>query len=256
MFENCIDWTISSRAPEMVRVQRLSKGEITTPLSRVGNNNDISEKGRLTLSACCDIVPFKWFKLTIRRFEMNKRIVKEYRIWKAMKSRCYSPSNKDMGYYQKDKIQVCDRWRNNFDNFLKDMGAIPSNKHSIERIDNSKDYCPENCKWIPHNEQSKNTRNVLIFEYNGMHKILKDWSKFFGIKYDTLRGRVVRRGMDFKDAVKNDPYNRLVEINGEKKIVKEWCKYFNINSNIVYSRINKGWDKVKAITTPKLVKSQ
>lgn len=31
---------------------------------------------------------------------MNKKSIKEYRIWKAMKSRCYSPSQQN-GYYKK-----------------------------------------------------------------------------------------------------------------------------------------------------------
>ena len=60
--------------------------------------------------------------------------MKEYRIWKSMKSRCNSKCNKNT-HYQKDNIKVCDSWINSFENFLKDMGNIPSENHSIERKD-------------------------------------------------------------------------------------------------------------------------
>lgn len=105
---------------------------------------------------------------------MNKKALKEYRIWAAMKSRCYSPSNKNMGYYQLDNIKVCDRWKNSYENFIADMGKIPSDDYSIERIDYTKDYCPENCKWILKTEQSKNRRNSKVYTYNGKTMILKD----------------------------------------------------------------------------------
>ena len=61
------------------------------------------------------------------------------------------------GYYKKDSIQVCERWKNSFENFIEDMGMMPSEEYSIERIDYNKDYCPENCKWILQKEQSKNS---------------------------------------------------------------------------------------------------
>ena len=93
--------------------------------------------------------------------EAHKKALKEYRIWKAMKSRCYSPSQTN-GYYKKDNIQVCERWRNSFENFIEDMGMMPDENYSIERIDYTKDYCPENCKWILQTEQPKNRRNILV----------------------------------------------------------------------------------------------
>ena len=64
---------------------------------------------------------------------MNKKTIKEYRAWKAMKSRCSSPSAKK-GIYQ--NITVCDRWLHSYENFLSDMGPAPSNKHSLDREDN------------------------------------------------------------------------------------------------------------------------
>jgi len=118
---------------------------------------------------------------------MTKRSMKEYRIWKAMKARCYSPSQ-TKGYYKAHGIEVCDRWKNSFENFLADMGRIPGDDYSIERIDVYGNYSPENCKWIPQRDQSKNRCNSIMVEYHGKSMCLKDLSRELSIKYTTIYG--------------------------------------------------------------------
>lgn len=176
---------------------------------------------------------------------MNKKSMKEYRIWRAMKARCYAPSCSNL-YYQKDGIKVCDRWRNSFENFIADMGAIPGNDYSIERIDIYKDYCPENCKWILMSEQQKNRRNVPIYTYKGESHCLSEWAKILGFNLARARGRI-RRGYSFEEALQDDLYNRQITINGETRQIYEWCTYYGINAGDVYSRIHRGWSKEDAI---------
>jgi hypothetical protein len=114
--------------------------------------------------------------------------MKEYRVWRAMKARCYAPSQ-NRGYYKAEHIKVCERWKHSFDNFINDMGYMPSDKYSIERIDVHQDYCPENCKWILQTEQSKNRRNSIMITANGKTMCLKDWARYLDIKYTTLYKR-------------------------------------------------------------------
>ena len=178
---------------------------------------------------------------------MNKKSMKEYRIWRAMKARCYAPSCKNVGYYQKLGIKVCDRWLHDFDAFLADMGKIPDDSYSIERIDNTKDYCPENCKWIPMRDQSKNRLNVPLYTYNGETHNLKDWAKILNLNIDMLRGRI-NRGMKFEDAIIKDVYHRQIVIDGESKTVKEWCIHYGLNAGSVYSRIHRGESPIDALT--------
>lgn len=133
---------------------------------------------------------------------INRKTLKEYRIWKAMKARCYAPSNKNMGNYQRLGIIVCDEWKNNFFQFLSDMGKIPSNDHTIDRIDTYGNYEPKNCRWLHKSKQSKNRGSFnKVFIYNGKKMILKDWAKEIGMKYTTLYNRIYREKLSFKIAI-------------------------------------------------------
>ena len=133
---------------------------------------------------------------------MNKKQIPEYRAWKAMKSRCYSPSTLK-GNYKTMGITVCDEWQNNYDQFILDMGSKPSPAHSLDRIDNTKGYCKSNCRWVTQDIQSKNRGPFnKEFTLNGETKILKDWAKHFGIKYTTIYQRLYRSGMSFESAIK------------------------------------------------------
>lgn len=70
---------------------------------------------------------------------------------------------------------ICDRWLNNFANFLADMGRRPTSKHTIERVDVNGPYSPENCVWLPRAEQNRNTRANVRVTYRGAAKLMSDW---------------------------------------------------------------------------------
>lgn len=82
----------------------------------------------------------------------------EHIAWKVMKQRCYYKPNKEYAYYGGRGIQVCDEWIHNFLAFYNHVGPKPTAKHSLDRINNDKDYEPGNIKWSTHSEQMKNRR--------------------------------------------------------------------------------------------------
>ena len=82
----------------------------------------------------------------------------EYHSWDAMIQRCTNPNNPGFEKYGGLGIAVCDRWKNSFINFITDMGLKPAVGYSIDRIDGSKGYSPENCRWADWHTQSVNTK--------------------------------------------------------------------------------------------------
>lgn len=111
-----------------------------------------------------------------------------YKIWDGMKSRCENPHHSAYQRYGARGITVCERWHI-FENFLADMGEPPVN-HSLERIDNAKDYSPDNCKWATSHEQSRNKRSNRIEEFNGKSQTRADWAQEYGLTQNMMRARL------------------------------------------------------------------
>lgn len=88
-------------------------------------------------------------------------------------------------------VKVCDRWKNSFGDFLQDMGERPDNM-SIDRIENSKGYKPENCRWATKEEQMQNVRTNRNITFNGETLCLTAWARKLGITHSSLQGRLKR----------------------------------------------------------------
>lgn len=101
-----------------------------------------------------------------------------YSIWCNMKTRCTNPNVICFKNYGGRGIKVCNEWANSYPTFEKwSIEHGYNDELTIERIDVNKDYCPDNCKFIRKEEQSKNTRRCHFVEYQGQVKTLTEWSE-------------------------------------------------------------------------------
>lgn len=120
---------------------------------------------------------------TLNRNGVKRDDMPEYQTWINMRKRCdgsFPQNPKNMHYFLKG-IKVCDRWENSFEDFYADMGEMPSKDHSIDRIDNNGDYCPENCRWATKKDQALNKSTSVLVEFNGVTKNISMWWKEMGI---------------------------------------------------------------------------
>lgn len=129
---------------------------------------------------------------------------KLYHIWETMRLRCTSPKNKKYYLYGARGIGVCDEWLNDFLSFREwSLSHGYSEGLSLDRIDNSKGYSPDNCRWTTRKVQQRNRR-----------------------------------------------CNRLITYNGETLTLVEWCDKLGLSYKTIDNRLLKGWDEIKALTTP------
>ena len=121
-----------------------------------------------------------------------------YKIWGGMKSRCYTPSATGYENYGGKGIAVCAEWHS-FETFFADMGH-PAPGMSIERINNSKNYSAENCKWATKTEQNRNQCDLVYITRSGVTKCLTEWAADAGTSYSTIKARL-NNGWDIDRAL-------------------------------------------------------
>lgn len=120
---------------------------------------------------------------------ISGKIHPEYRVWMGMRRRCSNPKHWAWKYYGGRGITVCKRW-DSFVNFFSDLGCRPTPKHQLERINNSGNYEPSNCKWATRKEEMRNTRQNHLLTFNEQTLCVKEWSEKTGLRYTTLLGRI------------------------------------------------------------------
>ena len=115
-----------------------------------------------------------------------------YHEWISMRRRCSSPNNKFAANYYLKGISVCPQWEK-FEQF-RDWALANgyTDSMTIDRIDNDKGYCPENCRWIPFDEQARNKTNNRYIEYKGETWCLRTLSTHLGFPYKTAHRRYMR----------------------------------------------------------------
>lgn len=83
----------------------------------------------------------------------NKTHMREYSIWKGMKTRVTNSNIDDANRYINRGIDCCKSWLESFEAFYNDMGPCPEG-YSIDRINNDLGYYPENCRWADQTTQT------------------------------------------------------------------------------------------------------
>lgn len=89
----------------------------------------------------------------------DKETTPIYSRWVSMNGRCRDKGHSKYNSYGGKGIKVCADWRNDFDAFREwalFSGFTPD--LSLDRIDPDGDYTPNNCRWIPIEENRARAR--------------------------------------------------------------------------------------------------
>lgn len=118
-----------------------------------------------------------------------------YKSWHAMIQRCEGKGGHES--YPDRGISMCKEWHD-FDAFIMDMGVRPKNK-TLDRIDNTKGYSKENCRWATPKQQANNRNTTKYVEVNGEVMPLVVACEKYKIGISCVRHRL-RKGMSEQDA--------------------------------------------------------
>lgn len=107
----------------------------------------------------------------------NKRL---YDIWYAMKRRCDNENSGSYERYGAVGASYCDEWKE-YENFYDWTIRNGYEKGlTLDRIDTSKPYSPENCRWVDYYFQNQNKK---IFRNNT--------SGYTGVSHDKKRDKYI-----------------------------------------------------------------
>lgn len=141
----------------------------------------------------------------------------EYNSWRKIKERCYDKNDHNYDNYGAVGITMCEEWRESFITFYNDMGSCPEKGYTIDRIDCTKGYTKENCRWANPHTQARNRLKTKInktSQYKGVcyEKESGKWMARFTISYEGKQygGRIYRYDTEQEAAAAYDLVTLLV----------------------------------------------
>lgn len=126
-----------------------------------------------------------------QRTKHGMRNTRVYKIWCAMKERCYYKTHKDFKNYGGRGIIVCDEWKENFQAFYDwAMSNGYEENLTIDRIEVNGNYEPSNCRWASCKDQNNNRSNNHILILKNESHTITEWSRITGIPLSTIKTRI------------------------------------------------------------------
>ena len=122
-----------------------------------------------------------------------------YKVWCAMKSRCFRKTDTAYADYGGRGITVCPEWAASFEAFLRDMGERPAGM-TIERRDATGHYEPGNCVWASRLDQARNRRSLHMVNVDGEEMCLSAACALYGQKRKRVQLRLAG-GWDLMEAL-------------------------------------------------------
>lgn len=160
------------------------------------NRNEISKETGLTPTQIGSLLQ----RYGIKRYS----VVKDGRsshplntMWYGMLERCTNKNASNYKWYGAKGITVCDEWMTykNFYEWATLNGWEPG--LSIDRIDLSLGYSPNNCRLVTMKQQFRNRSSNVSITAGGMTMLQCEWEEYLGLPRKIISKWKLRRGLDY-----------------------------------------------------------
>lgn len=191
----------------------------------------------------------------------RKNQTRLYRICCNMKSRCDNPNFPRYRDYGGRGVVICIEWRFNYPTF-RDWALANGYtlKLTIERKENDGPYSPENCIWIPLEEQARNRRNNRLLTIFGETKTVVEWSEDIRcqVSHSLLRNRLhnewtAERAITEPATIVAAPVARLITHQNITLSLNAWAVRLGLKPAILYNRLYRGLSPDKILAPVKQV---
>ncbi len=160
-----------------------------------------------------------------RRVVRGKTQIKDpnriYKVWGSMIRRCNNPRAAGYKNYGGRGISVCREWEESFEQFCKDIVAIPKGMQ-IDRIDNNGGYNPRNIRIVYASENMRNRR--------ARTKTKRTWT-VINRKISENQKVWVVNGRAFKACREAAEFHKVT-----KRTIRRWCDGAINNSKYIEAR--------------------
>ena len=131
---------------------------------------------------------------------------KFYYCYHNAKRRCESPSNNRYYIYGGRNIKF--KWEtyedfvlDMFNEYKKHVSKYGEKNTQLDRINNDKNYCKENCRFATLTMQANNKSTNKHITFKGVTKTQREWERSLGLKRGVIYSRI-KLGWNIGDALK------------------------------------------------------
>lgn len=120
-----------------------------------------------------------------------------------MHKRCNNPNATNYKDYGGRGITVCDLWKE-FEPFKEwSLSNGYDDSLSIDRINNSLGYSPDNCRWTVRDAQANNRRSSIVYTINDETHTLSEWANKCGMDYKLFWKKVRKLGVPIESLLQS-----------------------------------------------------
>lgn len=165
----------------------------------------------------------RWKKI-IKHGMSNSNI---YSVFKQARNRCTKKDHPQYKNYWWRWIKFLrenfqDFWDDMWDGYIKHCEEFWQKDTTLDRIDNSGNYCKENCRWATMKEQANNKRGCVTLEFEGVRymSIMEFVEKNKWYNHSTISHRI-SRWMSVEEAITKPT---------SKEVIYKWKTYKSLTS--------------------------